>query len=427
MDTHCTGGWFERLRPLIAAFLVFALGMLSQVVMADPATCDNEAAALAKCNSIRDGYRAYQTVTPCTATLSADKTTGVYSFQYSNSTWSAPGTGGQSGFNVCQPVKDPDPPPDLCASAASFTGWMDFNGNSPGVSCKEGCAYSATDGESGAGPDGTQRYVGTFTSMGRSCTASESTASGTPAIGDPPADDGSGHGSDPGTGTDPAGSSSSGGTGTGGNPAGSSSSGGTGTGTGSNPAGSSSSGGNGTGTGTGGNGTGTGGNGTGGNGTGGNGTGTGTGTGTNPAGSSSSGGKDDNGSYSGDSCDAPPNCTGDAVMCGVANETHKSRCAVEKAFSADDDLPTAGKDLSQADLIGPDVDVGKDFTPDQTGFGLDSTCPFKAMDAGDEDMKFSVDLSFVCDHVVAMRAWLMALAAVACYLVMVGKGGGRVM
>jgi hypothetical protein len=82
-----------------------------------------------------------------------------------------------------------DPPkPDLCKASAPFSGWIDFSGSTPGVMCKEGCAYYAGSGSAGAKvDDGTEfRFVGTFEPLGRKCEAGEGSGMGEPGIGDPP-------------------------------------------------------------------------------------------------------------------------------------------------------------------------------------------------------------------------------------------------
>lgn len=82
-----------------------------------------------------------------------------------------------------------DPPkPDLCKASSPFTGWIDFRGHTPGVMCKEGCAYYAGEGNAGAKEeDGSEfRFVGTFEPLGRQCEAGEGSGTGEPGIGDPP-------------------------------------------------------------------------------------------------------------------------------------------------------------------------------------------------------------------------------------------------
>jgi hypothetical protein len=105
-----------------AGVSLVAFFALISVVEANPATCADEQAALTYCQNVRKTYNQYQTVTPCSATISADGNTGVYSFQYSNSTWTAPGTAGQKGFVVCKDA----PPSNPCAGMAG--GSMNYAG-----------------------------------------------------------------------------------------------------------------------------------------------------------------------------------------------------------------------------------------------------------------------------------------------------------
>lgn len=117
-------------------------------------------------------------------------------------------------------------------------------------------------------------------------------------------------------------------------------------------------------------------------------------------------------------------------MCGVARESHANRCAVEKALVGKDELPkdNNGKDLHQSDLIGPDVDLGKDVHFDSSGFGLDSKCPFGAVDYSLGETSASINLSALCDSILGLRAFIMIMASVACWRIMRGenRAGGLI-
>lgn len=405
----------------MATFFVFVVGGIVSTANAESTSCPEKDVAEAKCQAQRSTVVGkYQQVTPCTEKTYADGSHGWH-FEYKNNGWIDPYV--YDGKYVCS---------SLCASAAPFNGWMDFTGNAPLVACKENCAYAFGDGESGAIVDGgnEQRFVGTFMPLGRECNASESTASGTPAIGDPPpkedppdggdgggdgggngdgSGDGDGGGGDGDGGGDHGGDGGDGGDGggdDGGDGDGGDGDGGDGDGDG--------------GGGDGGGGNGDGGDGSGDGGDGGDGDGDGDG-GSGPAPGSSSGGSS-KGSYSGDSCEAPPQCTGDAVMCGVAQESHKARCALENSLVPKEaTLPDGvGEDHNQSELIGPDVDVSQGVTLDQSGFGLDSTCPFGSVEYQMGDTTASFDWSSLCDSVLGLRAFIMIMATVACWRIMRG-------
>ncbi|MBT2119860.1 virulence factor TspB C-terminal domain-related protein [Dyella sp. LX-1] len=143
-----------------------------------------------------------------------------------------------------------------------------------------------------------------------------------------------------------------------------------------------------------------------------------------PAPSSSTGNKPGNGYGDGGDCGAPPACTGDAVMCGIARETWRNRCsAKQSADQAHKDLTGDGPPTDFDQLKGKygqgdvwsDADTSQDGTVggqanngvyDQSGFGFSRACPLHdlAVDMGGLG-SFSIRLENLC----VVGGWLRAL------------------
>lgn len=113
------------------------------------------------------------------------------------------------------------------------------------------------------------------------------------------------------------------------------------------------------------------------------------------------------GTYRDSGCDTPPACFGDAVLCGIAVNTHNTNCSVLKGVAASgssvgpvpsmgDPMDASGDPSSSA--VSSSVDLGAASSSlDASGFGFSSTCPL------DTPISFSlmgkdisVDTSRIC-------------------------------
>jgi hypothetical protein len=125
------------------------------------------------------------------------------------------------------------------------------------------------------------------------------------------------------------------------------------------------------------------------------------------------------GSFGDNGCDTPPSCSGDAVMCGIAAQTHASKCSlrkIDKALAGDGSQP----DLQDADpskLDGSTVDLGDVSGSgtgqgmDDSGFGWGTACPFIASTVQVGDASFDLDMTPICDYGPWMRGFLLLLCA----------------
>lgn len=158
------------------------------------------------------------------------------------------------------------------------------------------------------------------------------------------------------------------------------------------------------------------------------------GSGTNTSGSGNSGknGTDGNGkcsdgsvptasgcsgTYRDDGCDTPPACHGDAVLCGIAANTHKTACAAASGSSTGS--PPAGLDGDPTDNTGDpgssavssSVDLG-DATGnlDAGGFGYSSSCPVQDVSFSVFGQSVNIPLSDKCNLLSFLKYIVLALA-----------------
>jgi len=125
--------------------------------------------------------------------------------------------------------------------------------------------------------------------------------------------------------------------------------------------------------------------------------------------------KDPN-TYSGGDCNAPPGCSGDQVLCGVAQSVWSTKCAV----GGDGTQPPDGGQHVVGELDGPDQTVGDTSQLDTSGFGFGTQCPFESRDISFSDTSFHVDMSPVCDYGPFLRWFLLALTAWKCGEIVAG-------
>jgi hypothetical protein len=123
------------------------------------------------------------------------------------------------------------------------------------------------------------------------------------------------------------------------------------------------------------------------------------------------------GTYRDDGCNTPPACFGDAVLCGIAVNTHKTACNAASGSSVGsppsglDGDPTDNSGDPTSSAVSSSVDLG-DATGslDGSGFGYSSSCPL-------QDVSFSVfgqsvDIPFAdkCDKLAFLKYIVLALA-----------------
>lgn len=121
-------------------------------------------------------------------------------------------------------------------------------------------------------------------------------------------------------------------------------------------------------------------------------------------------------------CDVPPSCAGDEVMCGVALQAFKTKCAVDGIGG---DEPPDAPDHQVQELYGSDVDLGDTSKLDMSGFGLSTACPFNSIDAQFGDQAIHVPLDFICENGTPLRFLVLIGAAMACAAIL-GLGGRKV-
>lgn len=132
------------------------------------------------------------------------------------------------------------------------------------------------------------------------------------------------------------------------------------------------------------------------------------------------------GTYTDGGCDTPPQCYGDAVLCGIAREDHYTRCATQKMAAASgsssggygdvgDALAGAGVpadggasgDPSTSGLVSSS-DIGEDGF-DAAGLGFSRTCPanptFSVL-----GHSYTFDLAPFCNF-AGMLGWFVLLVA----------------
>ena len=168
----------------------------------------------------------------------------------------------------------------------------------------------------------------------------------------------------------------------------------------------------------------------------------GTGSNTNGSGNSGSKGTDSNGNcpdgkkptasgcsgtYRDNGCDTPPACFGDAVLCGIAANTHKAACNPASGSTAPNpfegapssgslSLPSSGDPTDASgdptsSSVSNEVDLGDTTSLNAAGFGYSSACPLT--DGIHFDFlgkSISVDTSTMCTPLSFIYYIVMAFA-----------------
>jgi len=122
------------------------------------------------------------------------------------------------------------------------------------------------------------------------------------------------------------------------------------------------------------------------------------------------------GTYRDDGCDTPPACFGDAVLCGIAANTHKSACAASGSSIGSpptglDGDPTDNTGDPTSSAVSSSVDLG-DATGslDGSGFGYSSTCPLQDINFSVMGSSVSIPLADKCDLLSFLKYIVLALA-----------------
>lgn len=141
------------------------------------------------------------------------------------------------------------------------------------------------------------------------------------------------------------------------------------------------------------------------------------------------------GSYGGGGdCSSPPVCTGDAVMCGIGRQSWAQQCQLHKDLAGDGNGPQdfdalktkysqsdvwSDPDTSQSGTVGGQANAGN---YDQSGFGLNRSCPLKDLTVPFGNDSFSIALSAGC----VIGPWLRAvIIGFALFSAAVITAGGR--
>lgn len=144
------------------------------------------------------------------------------------------------------------------------------------------------------------------------------------------------------------------------------------------------------------------------------------------------------GTYTDNGCDTPPQCYGDAVMCGNAKENHYTRCAVQKmaAASSSSSGLTVGDPSAALAAAGVPADGGASGDPsgsglvtvsdlggdgfDASGLGFSRSCPAPPSFTF-RGQTFSIDTGPACDW-ASMFGYLVVLFAMLAGLRIVSTG-----
>lgn len=432
MDRGASKCWFVvgRLRSLIAAFFVLA-GVLT---FPQEVRATSYEVAGSQCQASVATRQAGDPTGRYGCEVAPRGTTGLYAWWL----WSETANGGWVRKNIDFFPFDGGPPPQCTAGEFVAGTWTQDGATS---ACRGGCETTPTIQIGGSNPTFGTVTTGNICPAGSSPEAPPPTPKPPGYTPDDPNDPSKGgtyctssptvcvHGDAPNTGGDggntggggdTGGGNTGGGDSGGGNTGGDGGSGNTGGGDGGGDTGGGNTGGGNTGGGN------TGGGNTGGGNTGGGDSGGGnTGGGNTGGGDTGSDGGDGDGgdgggkgSYSGDGCDVPPQCSGDAVMCGVAVEAHRTRCAAEKALVGTKDAPESGKhdvsEITKASVIS----LG-DKT-DQSGLGLGDQC-VRNSTIEYAGTVVGIDFSDWCAKAPYMRIVLMILATMTCGAILAGN------
>lgn len=156
---------------------------------------------------------------------------------------------------------------------------------------------------------------------------------------------------------------------------------------------------------------------------------------TGPA-SSSTAPSNNNGSYGGGAdCNAPPACSGDTVMCGVAVQTWRSGCMgkagldqLHKDIAGDSTPPDSGHVDStavwqdQQSIGDPVADAANQGSYDMSGFGFSTACPMTDLTVPLGAVgTFPIGFSAMCKYGDWMRAIVIAFAIFGAAII---TGGG---
>lgn len=119
------------------------------------------------------------------------------------------------------------------------------------------------------------------------------------------------------------------------------------------------------------------------------------------------------GTYRDDGCDTPPACYGDAVLCGIAANTHKTACAEAASGSSSGGSDGGALDGLPGDASGvsSSVDLGSTGdTLDASGFGYSTTCPIKDLSFSVMGSQVNIPLQDKCDLLAFLRYVVLGLA-----------------
>lgn len=120
------------------------------------------------------------------------------------------------------------------------------------------------------------------------------------------------------------------------------------------------------------------------------------------------------GTYTDGGCDVPPQCYGDAVLCGIAVNTHKTACEVASGSTAG--LPPGSGDGTDnsgdptASAVSSSVDLGDGSTLDASGFGYATSCPLTDLSFSVMGQSIDVPLSSLCNWISVIRYIVLAMA-----------------
>lgn len=148
------------------------------------------------------------------------------------------------------------------------------------------------------------------------------------------------------------------------------------------------------------------------------------------------------GTYTDNGCNTPPQCFGDAVLCGIAASDHKTACGVSKLAAASGSsspdpyagapssgsltLPSSGDPTDAsgdptASSVSNDVDLGDTSSLDSTGFGFGATCPLTdGIHFGFLGKPVDVDTSALCTPLSFIKYIVLAFAYFSAAKIMAG-------
>jgi hypothetical protein len=133
------------------------------------------------------------------------------------------------------------------------------------------------------------------------------------------------------------------------------------------------------------------------------------------------------GTYRDDGCDTPPACHGDAVLCGIAANTHKAACNAASGSSVGsppsglDGDPTDNSGDPGSSAVSSSVDLG-DATGDldASGFGYSSSCPLQDVSFSVMGQSVDIPLADKCDLLSFLKYIVLALAYFAAAKIIAG-------